>query len=311
MAKVLQGSMEEIVLVILLCLLITASAFGHTIDPNPDDRVLTAHYNDLDTNCHVHEYEGGSSAWNIGENGKVAGIWDFDAVDDSYAQFPTPNVDINIQPPQNTPQAVSGGGLVSEPELTTEPIESSERPTVRNVKSSVCMSTSRIPKLEIIGLAYRKDLKSLLVTVRNPTRHFIRLGKCHHIVLENADGEIKVQATFFNRGRDRSFTYQKSRDQQNADTPFALTDKRFLGLWDGVENRWQIARFVMPFNFNTKRAGGYAETDSIALYFDDDGDPKTPMIEVSRYPKPENDAPSAPMKPQTPLTIQWAKFKRR
>ena len=89
------------------------NAHGHTAGhPSP---TLTAHYNDPATNLHVHEWQGGNGKWNIGDNGKVAGIWDFDEPVDEPVDDITPPAKPNpiqqLPTVKSTPKAVSGGGV--------------------------------------------------------------------------------------------------------------------------------------------------------------------------------------------------------
>ena len=106
--------MKTSAIVLFLILSVTRVCYAH---PSPSNRVLTAHYNDPSTNCHVHKYEGGRGSWNIA-NGKVAGKWEFGDID----TLQTGNNNENRQPtqnPANTDTRTQDTALHSETESDT------------------------------------------------------------------------------------------------------------------------------------------------------------------------------------------------
>ena len=115
--------MKTIAIVLFLILSVTHVCNAH---PSPSNRVLTAHYNDPSTNCHVHEYEGGRGSWNIA-NGKVAGKWEFGDID----TLQTGNNNENRQPtqnPANTDTRTQDTALHSETESDTGDTDETETP---------------------------------------------------------------------------------------------------------------------------------------------------------------------------------------
>lgn len=115
--------MKTIAIVLFLILSVTRVCYAH---PSPSNRVLTAHYNDPSTNCHVHEYEGGRGSWNI-DNGKVAGKWEFGDIDTLQTGNNNENRQ-STQNPANTDTRTQDTALHSETESDTGDTDETETP---------------------------------------------------------------------------------------------------------------------------------------------------------------------------------------
>ena len=259
----------------LIMFLFCVNAFGHT----DTSHTLTAHYNDWQTNCHVHEYEGGSGYWNIA-NGKVAGRWEFGDLTTELPRQPD-------TPPEALLDSLEGGAP------TPESYANTVAPPTEGNDVSAGSAARRIRcnfDIQIVGVTKLKKPNRILLTTRNNSRFYADL-RVYRLELWSVLNRLKT-STLFSGG---SITWRRSNGEIHADSVIVLLPTKSL-----VDTyRLKVGEVSKArMQYNTKQVGGYKETDTFILLCDD--------IEIARYPEEVSMAPRL----QRRLTTCWGAIKR-